>query len=62
MNERIILGIDPGTTVTGYGLIRAGGKEPEILLMGVLKLNKYSNHYLKLQKTRRAGNRSTLFR
>ncbi len=50
MKERIILGIDPGTTVMGYGLIRAIGKSPEMLAMGVLELKKYSDHYIKLQK------------
>ena len=49
-DERIILGIDPGTTVMGYGLIAAVGKNPEMIAMGVLDLRKFSNHYLKLQK------------
>jgi len=48
--ERIILGIDPGTTVMGYGLIQALGKQPRMLTMGVLELRKYTDHYLKLQK------------
>ncbi len=50
VKERIILGIDPGTTVMGYGLITAVGKNPSMLAMGVLELSKYANHYLKLQK------------
>lgn len=50
MKERIILGIDPGTTVMGYGLIRAIGKQPEMIAMGVLELKKYKDHYIKLQK------------
>ncbi|WP_291859146.1 crossover junction endodeoxyribonuclease RuvC [Marinilabilia sp.] len=48
--EKIILGIDPGTTVMGYGIIEAKGKTPVMLAMGVLELSKYSDHYLKLQK------------
>lgn len=48
--EQIILGIDPGTTVMGYGLIRVVGKNAEMLAMGVLELSKYKDHYLKLQK------------
>lgn len=48
--ERIILGIDPGTNVMGYGLIRVSGKEMQLITMGVLKLAKYSNHPLKLKK------------
>lgn len=48
--EQIILGIDPGTTVMGYGLIRVNGNKAEYLLMGVLELRKYIDHYHKLQK------------
>jgi crossover junction endodeoxyribonuclease RuvC len=50
VKERIILGIDPGTTVMGYGLIISKGKQPELIAMGVLELKKYSDHYIKLQK------------
>lgn len=49
-NSRIILGIDPGTTVMGYGLIRVHGNKSEMLAMGVLELRKYIDHYHKLQK------------
>ncbi len=48
--ERIILGIDPGTTMMGYGLIKATGKTPSMLALGVIELRKFSNHYLKLQR------------
>ncbi len=48
--EKIILGIDPGTTVMGYGLIEIKGKTPSMITMGVVELAKYSDHYLKLQK------------
>ena len=48
--ERIILGIDPGTTVMGWGVIRAVGQKPECVALGILELHKYDNHYLKLQK------------
>ncbi|MBQ2499795.1 MAG: crossover junction endodeoxyribonuclease RuvC, partial [Bacteroidales bacterium] len=37
-SERIILGIDPGTMVMGYGLILQKGRELSMLRMGVLKL------------------------
>lgn len=50
MKETIILGIDPGTTVMGYGLLKVTGNKTELLAMGVLELKKYSNHYLKLQR------------
>jgi crossover junction endodeoxyribonuclease RuvC len=48
--ERIILGIDPGTTIMGYGLIKQQGINMQLVVMGVLKLSKYSNHALKLKK------------
>jgi crossover junction endodeoxyribonuclease RuvC len=50
-NERIILGIDPGTTIMGYGVIRAHGKSKvELVEMGALHLAKYKDHALKLKK------------
>lgn len=49
-NERIILGIDPGTIVMGYGLIRVSERRPEMLAMGVIHLNKWDNHYDRLQR------------
>jgi crossover junction endodeoxyribonuclease RuvC len=48
--ERIILGIDPGTQVMGYGVLRVIGNKPELLAMGVLQLSKYEDHYLKLHR------------
>lgn len=48
--EQIILGIDPGTTIMGYGILKVVGNKTELLAMGVLDLKKYSDHYLKLQR------------
>lgn len=48
--EKIILGIDPGTTVMGFGLIRVVGKKMEFLQLNELDLKKYTDHYQKLQK------------
>lgn len=48
--ERIILGIDPGTTIMGYGLIKVNGNKVDLIAMGVLGLKKYIDHYHKLQK------------
>lgn len=49
--ERIILGIDPGTTIMGYGVIRSRGKSHvEVVEMGALHLSKYKDHALKLKK------------
>lgn len=50
VKERIILGIDPGTIVMGYGVIHCKGKEAELLALGVLKLDKYDDYALKLKK------------
>lgn len=48
--EKIILGIDPGTNILGYGLIKVSGKQVQLLTLGVINLQKYEDHYLKLQK------------
>ncbi|MCF6357646.1 MAG: crossover junction endodeoxyribonuclease RuvC, partial [Draconibacterium sp.] len=44
-----ILGIDPGTTVTGYGLVEIRDKKPVILHMGNITPGKYSDHYQRLK-------------
>ena len=49
MSEKIILGIDPGTTVMGYGLIKVVDNEMKFLLLNELDLKKYKDHYLKLK-------------
>ena len=48
--EQIILGIDPGTIIMGYGVLAVEAKKPRLETMGVLKLDKFENHYLRLQK------------
>ena len=40
-NEKIILGIDPGTTIMGFGLIKVVGKKMEFLQLNELQLKKY---------------------
>jgi len=50
VKETIILGIDPGTTIMGYGLLKVTGNKTEMLAMGILDLRKYKDHYLKLQR------------
>jgi crossover junction endodeoxyribonuclease RuvC len=47
--ERIILGIDPGTNITGYGVIRATGNNPELVTIGFIDLSKFGDHYIKLK-------------
>lgn len=48
-SERIILGIDPGTTVTGYGLIRVTGRSPSIITLGIIDLRKKEDHFRKIR-------------
>ena len=50
IKEKIILGIDPGTNVMGYGLLKVLDNKPSIMAMGVLVLDKYDDHYLRLKK------------
>jgi crossover junction endodeoxyribonuclease RuvC len=44
-----ILGIDPGTTVAGYGLVEIRNKVPVILNMGTITPGKFSDHYERLK-------------
>jgi crossover junction endodeoxyribonuclease RuvC len=46
--EKIILGIDPGTNVMGYGVIRVTGNKAELVVMGVIDMRKESDPYLRL--------------
>lgn len=48
--DRIIMGIDPGTNVMGYGLLGITSKKPELIVMGVLKLSGFETHYLRLHR------------
>ncbi|WP_158825574.1 crossover junction endodeoxyribonuclease RuvC [Mucilaginibacter lacusdianchii] len=48
--ERIILGIDPGTAVMGYGLIKETGSKIELISLGVVKIPGGDDHMLKLQR------------
>lgn len=47
--ERIILGIDPGTNVMGYGVLKVEGRKPSYVTMGVLDIRKTTDPYLKLK-------------
>ncbi len=48
--EKIILGLDPGTSIMGYGLIATDGQKMRLIQFGVIHLNKYQGHELKLKK------------
>ncbi len=47
--EKIILGIDPGTTIMGFGIIKIIEKKMEFIQMNELLLKKYDDHYVKLK-------------
>ena len=47
--ERIILGIDPGTTIMGFGIIKVVKKTMTFVQLNELQLSKYDNHYQKLK-------------
>ena len=47
--DKIILGIDPGTIVMGYGLIAVKDNKATLLELGVLKPGRIKDHYKRLQ-------------
>ena len=49
-NEKIILGIDPGTNVMGYGVLKVNGNKAELVVMGVIDMRKERDVYLRLGK------------
>lgn len=49
-DEKIILGMDPGTSVMGYGVILIKGSATQLIQYGVIHLSKYATHELKLKK------------
>ena len=49
VKEKIILGIDPGTNIMGYGVLKVTGVKPEVLTLGVIDLRKCKDPYLKLR-------------
>ncbi len=48
-NERIILGIDPGTNIMGFGLIKVVRNQMQFLQLNELQLSKYDDHYKRLR-------------
>ena len=48
--DKIILGIDPGTVVMGYGLIGIEKKKAHLISLGIVKLNKLDDHSLRLKR------------
>ena len=50
VNDRLILGIDPGTIVMGYALLHVKNNVLKPIGMGVIKLDKFDDHALRLKK------------
>ena len=48
--DRIILGIDPGTNVMGYGILGVKARKPAMIALGVVELSKFGSHYLRLSR------------
>lgn len=47
--DRVIIGIDPGTVVMGYGVIHVVGQKVNLLTLGVVKLDKYKDQQIRLR-------------
>ena len=47
--DEIILGIDPGTQLMGYALLRINKGQPQVILMDALKLTKEKDIYARLE-------------
>lgn len=46
----VILGIDPGTTIMGYGVISISRNQPVLLLLGSLDQRRIRDHYEKISR------------
>ncbi len=47
--DKIVLGIDPGTNIMGYGVVGINGKQQSLISIGIIKLDKLEDHALKLK-------------
>jgi crossover junction endodeoxyribonuclease RuvC len=54
MNRDVIMGIDPGTNVLGFGIIAIQGKGIRLISAGSIHMSKEKNHYEKLKKVYRS--------
>lgn len=48
--DRIIIGIDPGTALMGYGILGIRGRRPQMVAMGVIRLGRFEDIYIKLRR------------
>lgn len=50
MDDRIIIGIDPGTNLMGYGILAVNDHKPRMVALGVIRLSKFEDHYMRLHR------------
>jgi crossover junction endodeoxyribonuclease RuvC len=50
VSEKIILGIDPGTNIMGFGILKIESRKPYLIAMGTINLQKQDDHFVKLKK------------
>lgn len=50
MADQVIIGIDPGTIIMGYGILSVSKGKPVLEAMGILRLDRYQSHYARLLK------------
>lgn len=48
--QRIIMGIDPGTNLLGYGVILVDARKVHFVDMGVIDMRKEKDHFVKLNR------------
>ena len=48
--DKVIIGIDPGTNVMGYGILGIKKSKPTCIALGVIKLSKFEDHYMRLHR------------
>ncbi len=48
--DKIIIGIDPGTNVMGYGILGIKARKPSCIAIGIIKLSRFESHYLRLRR------------
>ena len=48
--RRVLIGIDPGTNVMGYGVVGVAGRAPEVVALGAVKFRAAESHYLRLRR------------
>ncbi|MGV3641838.1 MAG: crossover junction endodeoxyribonuclease RuvC, partial [Adhaeribacter sp.] len=50
LSDKLILGIDPGTTIMGYAMIEVTGAKVKVLTYDTLNLKRETNHAVKLKR------------